>query len=86
MRGRNAIPASFVVMRNEEIQRILQERAGEIMGLPGVVGVGEGLSGQDPCIVVMVSESSPELAEALPTQLESFPVVLRVTGEFRARE
>lgn len=56
------------------------------MAVPGVVGVAEGVCGGTPCIKVLVTHRTPELARRIPAKLEGHLVEIRETGEFRARK
>ena len=62
----------------------LVEHAGELLSIPGVVGVAEGESGGEPCVVVLVEIATEELGRALPTDLGGHPVEIRETGTFEA--
>ena len=54
------------------------------MSVPGVVGVAIGEYGGEPCLTVYVAEKTQEVEERIPSQVESYPVVVEATGEFRA--
>lgn len=66
------------------IDAVLARHTDRLMGLPGVVGVGEGERAGTPVVLVMVSQLSAELEAALPTDLDGHPVVVDVTGEITA--
>ena len=54
--------------------------------MPGVVSVGIGKgAGGDPVLVIGLEDPRPETREALPEELEGYPVQTRVVGPFRAR-
>lgn len=57
-----------------------------LMAVPGVVGMGIGLSrdGQRVVIQVYVAALSAETREALPSELDGVSVEIVETGEFRA--
>ena len=55
-----------------------------VMALPGVVGVGIGEHGGEPCIRVMVETATPAVRAAIPDQLGGYPVIVDETGPFRA--
>jgi len=64
---------------------VLADHTPELMAMPGVVGTAESQTKDGrPCILVMLSKSTPELRAKLPRQLEGWPVVVEVTGEFHA--
>ncbi len=58
---------------------MLAARSGELLSLPGVVGVGEGQDAGEPCLVVLV-----ERPVELPGELEGYPVVARESGPLLA--
>ena len=63
---------------------MLAAHAGELLSIPGVVGVAEGESSGVPCVVVLVAQATKELAGALPAELGGHPVELRETGTIEA--
>lgn len=75
-----------VTMREEpatDIETVLAERTPEWMDVPGVVGTGIGLCDGDPCIVVYVSERTPEVGE-IPAEVDGHRVRIEETGPIRA--
>jgi hypothetical protein len=58
---------------------VLAGPAGELLSLPGVVGVAEGEAHGEPCVVVLV-----ERPVELPGELEGYPVSVRKSGPFTA--
>jgi hypothetical protein len=73
-------------MPSRALHEVLAVHTDSLMALPGVVGIGEGECGGVPCIKVFVDEMTEALERALPATLEGYPLVVEVTGEFRARE
>jgi len=69
-------------MSTPNINAVLRAHENELMAIPRVVGVYVGLmdDGQTPCLKVMVSEKTKELAQKIPKSLESYPVVIEETG------
>jgi hypothetical protein len=63
---------------------VVREHTEELMSIPGVVGVGEGLCNNTPCIKVYVNKSTPELDKKIPAVLEGYKVSKEVTGSIRA--
>ena len=61
-------------------------RRAVIPDVPGVVGTGIGLCDSDPCIVVYVSERTPEVGRAIPAEVEGHRVRIEETGPIRALE
>jgi hypothetical protein len=54
------------------------------MSIPGVVGVGQGLCDNNPCIKVYIIKRTPELDKRIPALLEGYEVSIEITGEIRA--
>ena len=59
---------------------MLAAHRGELLGLSGVVGVGEGERDGRPCVVVLVESSGPEL----PAELDGYPVSVIESGPVTA--
>lgn len=56
-----------------------------LLSLPGVVGVGEGVCEENPCIILFLS-SPPDDSDLLPEALGDYQVEWVITGgEFKAR-
>ena len=64
---------------------VLKRHTDELMSLPGVVGVGQGLCGKKPCIKVFVVKRDPELEKKIPQNLDGYVVSVEETGEFKMR-
>ncbi len=67
---------------------VLKSHTPQLMAIPGVVGTGEGVSGDGasgggPAILVLVSHRTPEIDARVPKRLEGYPVEIRVVGEVR---
>ncbi len=71
-------------MEPRAIEEVLAERTPEWMEVPGVVGTGIGLCEGEPCIVVYVSERTPEVGERIPAEVEGYRVRIEETGPIRA--
>jgi hypothetical protein len=71
-------------MPKEAIRRVLERHAQHIASLPGVVGVAEGETSGEPCIIVYVAERTPGVTGRIPSELEGWPVLVRESGEFQA--
>ena len=84
IRGPEHVSGPHFFMPEKSLKQVLKERAGELMEVPGVVGVGESLCDGEPCIRVMVVARTPELEQRIPGRLEGYRVSIRVSGEFRA--
>jgi hypothetical protein len=69
-----------------DIEKVIAEKAPVLMEIDGVVGVGQGMVGpNEPGIVVMVTRRSPQLEEAISSQLAGHPFRIHVTGELQAQ-
>ena len=66
------------------IEEVLKEHTEELMSISGVVGIGQGLCDNKPCIKVFVIAETPELEQEIPSSLEGYPVIIEETGEIRA--
>ena len=66
------------------IEQVLKEHTDDLMSLPGVVGTGQGLCNDQPCIKVFVSRKTEKLEQRIPKNLEGYPVVIQETGRFKA--
>ena len=71
-------------MSPKSIEVVLDEHTDELMSMPGVVGTGQGLCDDKPCIKVFVIERAPELDQKIPDALEGYPVKIEETGEIKA--
>lgn len=68
-----------------DINAVLADHDDALMAIPGVVGVYVGLAGdgRTPCLKVMVARKDAALEQAIPNELEGYPVITEVTGEIR---
>ena len=69
------------------VEKLRVRLEGELLRLPGVVGVGTGRSGNAPCLVVYTSEPVEAVQPRLPQPLlaSSVRVELRYVGVIRAQ-
>jgi hypothetical protein len=74
------------VMRGRSIEQVFDTHRDRLMHIAGVVGVGIGKLENSPAIVVMVAERTPQIDTQVPEQLDGYPVIVEVTGEFKAFE
>lgn len=72
-------------MTGRTIEEVQEAHTAEWMTIPGVVGTGIGLCGEEPCIRIFLSRASPEAEASIPDRIEGFRVERVVTGEFRPR-
>ena len=66
------------------IEAVLKQCTEELMGLPGVVGTGEGRRDGKPCVAVFVTRKTPTVVVRIPSELGGYPVEVEKTGEFGA--
>jgi len=69
---------------NQNIKNLIHQHADRLMKLPGVVGVGQGLHENKPCIRVFLQEDLPGVKKKIPNSLDGVSVVTQVTGPFRS--
>ena len=67
-----------------EIHEALERHTDALLGIPGVVGVGETEVDGRPAVMVMVVRDTDEIRAALPAEVGGFPVVIDETGEISA--
>ena len=70
-------------MAAKTVEGVLTEHTKELMSIPGVVGVAQGICKGRPCIKVYVVKGAPELKPKIPETLEGYKVMIEETGEFR---
>ena len=71
-------------MPTKSIEVTLKAHGDLLMALPGVVGVGQGLLGDTPCIKVFIVEKSSAFQQQIPKTLDGHPIVVEQTEAFRA--
>ena len=64
------------------VAEILNDHVDELMAIPGVVGLGEGVRDGTPCIKAYVTSEAAALE--LPDELEGVPVVAANSGQPKA--
>jgi hypothetical protein len=62
------------------IQAVLDEHAGTLLTVPGVIGTALGESSGQPYVRVLVVRKTPELVEQIPSSLEGYAVAVEETG------
>ena len=65
------------------IDEVLADHTDSLMAIPGVVGTAIGLCDGERCIKVLLADSNPETKRRIPARLESYRVVVEVTGTIR---
>lgn len=68
------------------IQTVLDENAGSLMRVPGVVGTALGESSGQPYVRVLVARKTPELVEQIPSSLEGYAVAVEETVGSSSRD
>ena len=71
-------------MPDLSITEVFEANQELVMALSGVVGVGIGEHGGEPCIRVMVDTVSPAVKSGIPDQLGGYPVIVDETGPITA--
>ena len=81
-------PSKEGEMPTVDILKVMEDHEGELMEMPGVVGVAIGQSETtgEQFISVLVDEMTPELQALLPTELEGFEVKPQVTGPIQIQD
>lgn len=70
----------------KSIKDVKAEYESQLMAMPGVVSVGLGRDAAgDPVIVIGVETEEDTQTLVLPQELQSYPVVVQVTGTIRAQ-
>jgi hypothetical protein len=85
--GAEGALAGEMVQRDERIAQAIQVKTRheeQLLNVPGVVGVGIGLSQGQVVIKVFLEAMTPELMQRLPDTLDGFSVVPEVTGKIIA--
>ena len=66
------------------IEQVLKKHTDSLMSFNGVIGTGQGLCDEKPCITVYVIETTPELEKKIPKNLDGYPVMIKATGRIKA--
>ena len=72
--------------RIEELKVIQARNEESIMGIPGVVGIGIGLTedGENLAFIIYVEKLNSTIKAHVPDRIENVPVRLIESGKFRA--
>jgi len=73
-------------MVSKNIEQVIKERVDKFMAIPGVFGVGEGMSHGEQCIMVFVQDKKSDSLKVLPDNIEGYSLVIEESGEFLSRE
>jgi hypothetical protein len=69
------------------MNEIQEEHQKRLLTIPGVVGIGQGISQGKPCFRIYVDKLTSELSELsakIPKEIEGYPVVVLQTGDIKA--
>lgn len=72
--------------RAPSIQEVKKKHESKFMDMPGVVSVGIGL-GPDgkQAIIIGLKEPNPSTEAKIPSSLDGYPVLVKITGTIRAQ-
>ncbi|MHC4281206.1 MAG: hypothetical protein ACYSUJ_13795 [Planctomycetota bacterium] len=70
-------------MLARKLEEVLKDHTDRLMSIPGVVGTGQGLCNDKPCIKVFVIKKTPDLEDKIPAELEGYPNKIEETGIIR---
>ena len=72
-------------MSNKTIQEVKADWEEKLMAMPGVMGVGIGLTKErrEKCIKIYVNRDASAQVPHIPEQLEGYPVEVELRGIFR---
>ena len=76
-------PAAEDSVSQRSIEDVLRVHTDHLMGIDGVVSVGQGLCGGEPCVRVGVSVPADTVRDAIPDSLEGYPVEVTEIGMVR---
>lgn len=63
----------------DKAKKVLERERERIMGMVGVVGVGLGIEGDEPAIVVMCEHKKSAAAKRLPSRIDGVRVIVERT-------
>jgi hypothetical protein len=72
-------------MGDRTIQEVKEACEKQLMAMPGVMGVGIGLTKdrRERCIKVYVGRDASAQAAQIPKEIEGYPVEVEIRGTFR---
>ena len=82
--GGTGCGAEKATERTDDILTVKERHEGQLLAIPGVVGVGIGERAGEQHVVVMVEERTAEHDRQVPDTLEGYPVLIEVTGPIDA--
>lgn len=63
------------------IEEVLTEYSTQLMHIQNVVGIGQGVSKNAPCITVFVSQLTPAIEKQIPHTIAGYEVTITETGD-----
>ena len=72
--------ADTTTSSDQSLSLVIARNATKLMGIPGVVGVYEGVSDGKPVLRVMVLSRADSTMEKIPKTLEGYDVEVEVSG------
>lgn len=73
-------------MPTRSIDEVLAAHTDSLLALPGVVGTAIALCGSERCIKVLLADTTSAAKSRIPARLESYRVVVEVTGPIGPHE
>jgi hypothetical protein len=72
-------------MSNKNIEEVKEAWEERLLAVPGVMGIGIGLTKdrREICIKVYVDRKASAQAAQIPTEIEGYPVEVEIRGTFR---
>lgn len=70
----------------KSVEQVFNAHLDALLSTPGVVGAGIAKLDSKPCIVVMVHETTPDLENHVPKELEGYAVIIELVGDFKTQE
>jgi hypothetical protein len=77
-------PADNPPPADKSMDEVQEEHQRRLLAIPGVVGMGQGLSEGKPCFRIYVAKLTPELSAKIPKTIEGYPVVVIESGKIKA--
>ncbi|MBN1973030.1 MAG: hypothetical protein JW787_05290 [Sedimentisphaerales bacterium] len=71
-------------MSEKNIEQVQKEHTDEWMVIPGVEGTAIGQKQGKPCIIIFSSIAPKKLKNLIPSIIEGYPIIIRLTGKFHA--
>jgi len=72
------------MMRGRSVEQVFDTHRDKLLSIPGVVGAGIAKLDDRPAVMVMVKRLTPELENQIPGELDGYPVVVEIVGDFKA--